>query len=204
MKHLKTLIKLLDLGELNYSSVPKSLIIELQDESLIEIKIISANKKRVVVKEQFYNVYKNIKNIQDANTRGELVKVSNHTKTKKISPQDGLYLNGNCIIEDVKLPLFNNSAIFLKEFPKLQKETLVVCVENYENLIYFKTQLKYFQENNIVFIFRNSAMLKFIETLKNSENKIIYFGDFDLAGIFIYETQILPRDDKIELFIRRK
>ena len=198
MKHLKTLLKLFEQGELNYSQLPKTLLEQLKDESLIEIKTLSGKRKKIIVKEQFYEVYKDIHNIQSATTRGELVKTNSHTKMKKISPQEGLYLNGKCKIDDVQLPIFGNSAVFLKDFPKISDEILVVCVENFENLIYFETQLKYFQEDNIVFLYRNSAMLKFIEIIKN---KIIYFGDFDLAGIFIYETQILPRCSNIEFFI---
>ena len=117
---------------------------------------------------------------------------------KKISPQDGLYINGNCIIAGVNLPLFKDSALFLKQIPAVSKDILIVCLENFENLIYFKSQTKYFQDENILFVFRNSAMLKFIEEL---ENDIIYFGDFDLAGIFIYETQVLARSKKVKFYI---
>lgn len=201
MKHLKTLLKLKEQKELNYSQVPKNLIEELKSENLIEIKIISANKKKIIVKEQFYTKYKDLEEIEKATSRSELVKTNSHTKAKKISPQDGLYINGNCMIEDVKLPLFppsKSSALFLKEFPTISKDILVVGVENFENLIYFKSQLKYFQDNNILFVYRNSAMLRFIA---NIENEVIYFGDFDLAGIHIYLYEICKFNKNVKLFI---
>ena len=198
MRYINTLLKLKEFGELNFSQVPKILIKQLQDEFLIEIKTISAKKKKIVVKEQFYEVYKDIEKIQISDTRTDLIKANSHTKVKKISPQDGLYVNGNCTIANITLPLFENSALFLKDIPKLSKDILIICLENFENLIYFKSQTKYFQYENILFVFRNSMMLKFIKEL---ENKIIYFGDFDLAGIFIYETQILPRCKKVQFYI---
>lgn len=198
MTHLNTLLKLKQSGELNYSQIPNALLKKLSEESLIEIKTLSAKRKKVVAKEQFYKVYENIEDIQKATNRAELTKVKSDTKAKKISPQDGLYINGVCEIDGVKLPLFSNSAIFLKELPKLSKNILVVVVENFENLIYFEKQLKYFQDDKILFIYRNSAMLRFI---RNLENKIIYFGDFDLAGISIYQNEVLPKNKNIKLFI---
>jgi len=198
MRYIKTLLKLKEQKELNYSQVPKSLIQELKTENLIEIKTLSANKKKILIKEQFYTKYKNLEDIQKATSRSELVKTNSHTKAKKISPQDGLYLNGNCKIGDIQLPIFTNSALFLKEFPKITKNILVVGVENFENLIYFQSQLKYFQEKNILFVYRNSAMLRFIDSI---ENKIIYFGDFDLAGISIYLNEICKFNKDVTLFV---
>jgi len=198
MQHLKTLLKLKENGELNYSQVPQTLINELKDEMLIDVITLSAKRKKIVVKKEFYEVYNDIENINNATTRKELIDANSHTKTKTISPQDGLYINGKCEIDDLKLPLFNNSAIFLKEFPKISKDILIVGVENFENLIYFESQLQYFQKENILFVYRNSAMLRWIESL---ENEMIYFGDFDLAGIAIYLDEIFTRDEKIKLFI---
>jgi len=201
MKHLKTLLKLKEYGELNYSTVPKTLITLLKDEMLIDIITLSSKRKRVVVKEQFYKVYKDIENIYDATTRKELIHANTHTKAKAIAPQDGLYINGNCEIENVKLPLFNNSAIFLKEFPKISKDILIIGVENFENLVYFQSQVKFFQNKNILFVYRNSSMLRWFESFKNLENEIIYFGDFDLAGVDIYLNEILPRNKNISFYI---
>ncbi|MEA2050101.1 MAG: hypothetical protein U9O56_05170 [Campylobacterota bacterium] len=198
MKHIKTLLKLKEQGELNYSAVPKSLIDHLKDEMLIDIITLSAKRKKIVVKEQFYKVYKDIENIDNATTRKELIESNIDTKAKNIAPQEGLYLNGNCEIENVKLPLFNNSAIFLKEPPEISKDILIIGLENFENLVYFQSQTRYFQNNNILFVYRNSTMRKWFESL---ENEIIYFGDFDLAGIDIYLNEILPRNKNIRLFI---
>ncbi len=202
MRNLNSLLKLKKEKELSFSSLPKSLIDELLNEQLIYIKTISANKKKVICVEAFFEKYKDIENIELANSRSELTKVNTHTKIKKISPQSGLFVNGNCEIEIEnslkQLPFSLNSSIFLKNFPIISKDIILVIVENFENLIYFEKQLKYFQDDNILFIFRNSKALEF---LQDTQNKTIYFGDFDLAGIDIFQTQILPRNKNIELFI---
>ena len=101
----------------------------------------------------------------------------------------------------MKLPLFDKSALILKEIPVIDENILIVVVENFENLIFWENQLEFFQKENILFIFRNKKMLEFI---KNIKNRIIYFGDFDLAGIDIFQTQIKKRNKNIEFFIPKK
>lgn len=197
-KYMQTLLKLKELKELNYSAVPKELLKQLLDKKLVVVKTLSAKRKKIFTSEAFFEEYKDLENIQNATRRAQLIAPQSHSKAKKISPQDGLYLNGNCQILDVKLPFFSKSAVFLKEIPGISKDILIVVVENFENLIFWEEQLRYFQKENILFIFRNKMMLKFIE---NIENKIIYFGDFDLAGIDIFQTQVLVKNKNIEFFI---
>ena len=200
-KYMQTLLKLKEQKELNFSSVPKELLNSLLDEKLVFVKTITGRKKRVIVNEVFLEVYKDLEDIQNATTRSELINEKSHSKTKKISVQDGLYINGNCEILGVKLPLFNKSAVILKEIPVIEEDILIIVVENFENLIFWENQLEFFQKENILFIFRNKKMLEFI---KNIKNRIIYFGDFDLAGIDIFQTQIKKRNKNIEFFIPKK
>ncbi len=197
-KYLQTLLKLKEQKELNFSSVPKELLGSLLEEKLVVVKTITGRKKRVITNDVFFEVYNDLENIKNATTRSELITSKSHSKSKKISPQNGIYLNGNCEILGVKLPLFDKSAVFLKDIPIIKTDILVVVLENFENLIFWENQLEFFQKENILFIFRNKMMLEFIE---NIENKIIYFGDFDLAGIDIFQTQIKIRNKNIEFFI---
>jgi len=197
MKYIKTLLNLKKQKELNYSKVPKSLLEELLKEGLAEVKQLSAKKKKVVATNYFYHKYSNLEQIANATNRSELTKVDN-SKAKKISPQDGLFIAGNCKVNNKDIDIFQNSAIFLKDSPTIDKEVLVVVVENFENLIYFKKQLYLFNAKKFLFIYRNKAMREFI---KDISNKTLYFGDFDLAGIDIYLRQILPLNKNIELFI---
>lgn len=197
-KYMQTLLKLKEQKELSFSNIPKELLNNLLDEKLVSVKTMTGRKKRVITTDVFFEVYKDLENIKSATTRSELVNEKNHSKSKKISPQNGLYVNGNCEILGVKLPLFDKSAIFLKDIPVIDENILIVVVENFENLIFWENQLDYFQKENILFIFRNKMMLEFI---KNIKNKIIYFGDFDLAGIDIFQTQIKTKNKNIEFFI---
>jgi len=195
MKHLKTLLRLKQNRELNYSSVPAGLLQELLMEGLVTV--VGSKRKKVIANQYFDEVYKDIHSIDEATSRKELAKLKD-TKLKKIAPQDGLYLNGRCKLGSICLPIATESALFIKEIPLLAKETLIVVVENFENLLYCNTTLKLFREDDILFVYRNKKMLELISIV---ENKIIYFGDFDLAGIAIYLNEILPRNSNIKLFI---
>ncbi len=200
MKHINSLIKLLEQKELNYSQLPKTLIESLKAEGLIAIKTISPKRKKVIAKEELFLKYDlNILYTQkEATTRAELARVG-ESKAKKISPQDGLYINGKCDLGAFSLPITNNSSLFLKDIPPIDENILIIIVENFEPLIYCHKLFKYFQDDNILFVYRNSKTKELLQ--QNIKNKIIHFGDFDLAGIDIFQTQILPYKKDAEFFI---
>ena len=198
MKYLKSLLKLYEHKELNYSTLPSGLIKELLDENLIAIKRIDTKRKKVIAKEEFFLAYANIQAISNATTRSELVTAKSSSKQKHIAPQDGLFIAGNALIDEKSINAFEQSALFLKNPPTLYSSTLVIIVENFENLIYFQNQCHLFREEDIVFIYRNKAALRFITTL---QNKAYYFGDYDLFGIKIYLQEIVPRNSNIPFFI---
>jgi len=195
MKYLKTLLKLKENRELNYSSVPVGLLQELLTEGLVTV--VGSKRKKVIANQYFDKVYSDIESIDKATSRKELAKLKD-TKHKKIAPQDGLYINGRCKLGSVCLPIAKDSALFIKDIPLLAKETLIVVVENFENLLYCNTTLKLFRTDDILFVYRNKKMLELISIV---ENEIIYFGDFDLAGVAIYLNEIVPRNSCIKLFI---
>jgi len=195
MRYLKTLLKLKQNRELNYSSIPKTLLEALLSEGLVEV--VGLRRKKVVVNQYFDKVYKDIKPIDKAKTRSDLAKLKD-TKLKKISPQDGLYLNGRCQLGSICLPIAQDSVLFIKDIPSIAKDTLIVVVENFENLLYCNATLKLFREDDTLFVYRNKKMLELISVV---ENEIVYFGDFDLAGVAIYLREILPRNPSIKLFI---
>jgi len=195
MKYLKTLLKLKQNKSLNYSQIPPKLLQKLKEEGLI--KITGTSRKKVVVNEYFDKVYKDIEKIDNANSRSELSNIGD-TKLKQIYPMSGFYINGVCKLENITLPIIDESVLFLKNLPKIDTNILIVILENFENLVYCEKLLKYFKKENILFIYRNSAVLKI---LKDLENEIIYFSDFDLAGVSIYLNEIFVRNNTIKLFI---
>jgi len=199
MRYIKTLQRLQEERSLNYSSIPKKLLQELLDEELVKVEYISASRRKVIATSLFDNHYDNLEQIASAQSRAELTKAKVNTKKKKISPQEGLYLNGNIIIDGIDLSCLQKSALFVKDLPKIEEDVTIVCVENFENLVYAKEQFYLFKDTKrILFVFRNKKALEFIEKI---ENNIIYFGDFDIGGIFTYKNEILKRARDAEFFL---
>jgi len=198
MKYAKTLLRLKNERELNLSRLPKTFLQELLDEELVEVRSISASRKKVRVTKAFDEYYNNLEQILSATTRAKLTQANSDTKRKKISPQDGLYIAGNVVVGGIDLALLQEGALFLKELPKIEQDILIIGVENFENLIYYKEQLYLFKRKKVLFVFRNKKMLEFLSKVTN---EIIYFGDFDLAGISIYLNEVKKRAPKAKFFI---
>lgn len=71
----------------------------------------------------------------------------------------------------------------------LNKDTIIVGVENYQ-VVWFAQRYADFFDINTLFVMINSFMLEWLEM---QESEYIHFGDFDLAGINIYQNKIVPR-----------
>ena len=196
MQYLKTLLKLKQERELNYSQIPKKLLEDLQNEGLVVIKGIK-NRKKVVANDFFDEAYPDLEVVANAQNRSDLAQTGD-TKAKNIAVMDGFYINGVCKLENITLPIVDESVLFIKKLPKIDTTTLIVIVENFENIVYAQKLLRYFKNEDILFIYRNKKALEFVETTKN---EVIYFGDFDLAGVNIYLNEILKRNKDVELFI---
>ncbi|WP_297441661.1 hypothetical protein [Sulfurimonas sp.] len=184
---------------MNYSQLASQLRKELEDEGLINIRFLSASRRKIVAKDAFKAYFKKIDNIEQAQTRTELVHAKSDTKRKRIAPQNGLYIAGNAYINNRPLPEFYESTLFLKNIPTVEENTLIIGVENFDNLVYWREQRYFFEDDKeLLFVYRNKKMLDFLESTTNS---VLYFGDFDLAGISIYENEIRKRNKETKLFI---
>lgn len=73
---------------------------------------------------------------------------------------------------------------------KVPEDVVIVGVENMENFRYPKLQSYLFNElGKILFVSRYPQSTDLRRWLLSIKNKYIHFGDFDLAGIHIYETE---------------
>jgi hypothetical protein len=182
MRYAKLLLRLKNEGELNFSAIPKKLLQELLDEELVQIKTLSPSKKKVQITPAFHSYYATLEQQLKATTRAELAKANSDTKRKKISPQDGLYIAGDVVVNGIDLSLLENGALFLKEIPDIAQDILIVGVENFENLIYYREQLSLFRQKRVLFVFRNSKMLEFLARRKKQDILLI------IREIKIYPT----------------
>ena len=66
---------------------------------------------------------------------------------------------------------------------------IVVGVENGENFCRIRSQKYLFGDNKVLFVSRYPQSADLREWLIKIPNRYIHFGDFDLAGICIYQSE---------------
>ena len=206
------LIKLLDDKIISISSFGKNrqLINRLEELDVIFVFSNIGKRGKSVRKGKYFDRYvqsnynNNLQSFIDIENRGELIDKFGEDKVKTINPQTGIYLwsndnidigNNNIVSSQIDTALFVHHTKQIE----IDKDILIVGVENFETLVKAINIKHFFKDyKKIVFMFRNSSFLKFI---KNSNNKIIYFPDFDIYGVRIYETEILKYNKNTMLYI---
>lgn len=73
----------------------------------------------------------------------------------------------------------------------LPEDVTVVMIENSENFLKIETQLPLFQGLKCFFVsfYPREQHSYFIEWLQKQPNNYVHYGDFDFAGIHIYQSQ---------------
>lgn len=139
-------------------------------------------------------------------SRAESLHRYGNDKIKNISPMSGLYLWSDIGFELIEGVTASTAEGFLnyihesrlKEI-ELPKGAIVVGVENFEVITRAKSVLKNLSlPEGTIFVYRNRS---FLDLIKEQANKIIYMPDYDVFGIRIFETEILPRRADTELYI---
>jgi len=132
-------------------------------------------------------------------TRSSIAQESNNTKNFSTQVQAGIYIASyepiELLIDDEKLLLQtpNMTSMFIHKHAKIKmaKDIVLVGVENFENLQSISKQKHLFEDaKKKLFIYRNKYSR---ELLSKSFNDYIHYGDFDLAGIHIFLTEVVPR-----------
>ncbi len=223
ISNAKILRKLIEVQIISGSEFKaKKFLEQLKEENILKTQQLNRSQSKIhlINNEDLKSFIKNEFNIKDLNnyikvmykemsSRSEVIKVSGDSKIKNIQTQTGLYLAGyeNVIlqIDDKKFNIVNileGTSLFIHQNTMVgfSEDILIVGVENAENLLQIKKQ-KYLFKNipkAKLFVLINPTMLKFLETINN---EYLHFGDFDLAGISIYETKTKPKIKKSSFFI---
>ncbi|PHR54445.1 MAG: hypothetical protein COA44_13085 [Arcobacter sp.] len=188
----------------------KRLLVELEAEGVVELKRLTSNSRKVILlnkkallfdlsnKFHISNLEVYIELLEDSDAdRDTFAKAGVSTKLKSTNPKSGFHMNSFDLI-----PMVVNGKVVEIDFPdrcalfihanstlEVEKDVLIVGVENFTNITRALSQKKIFDyEEQILFVERS----KYLQTwLKKIPNKYLHFGDFDFAGIEIYQTQYL-------------
>ena len=131
-------------------------------------------------------------------SRSELAANSGNSKTKEIRSCPGFMvnsyepisakLNGKGIVIAPK----EGTMLFVADWEhfEIPQEVLIVGIENMENFRCIREQRYLFpSERPILFVSRYPQSTDLRNWLQNISNEYLHFGDFDLAGMRIYETE---------------
>lgn len=208
-KQISLLQALLRGQSVAWTSLNDNLRQVLFDENLLNIQVNGTRKKLVALYrdrlqqflEQQFEELRGINwesdNPSSGVSRAELASNSGNSKTKLIRTCPGFLVN---CYEPIHAKLNSNdfiisplvgSLIFIAdwEFFEIPKNILIVGIENMENFRMINKQKYLFPNTPILFVSRYPQSKDLRKWLLKVQNKYIHFGDFDLAGIHIYETE---------------
>lgn len=137
---------------------------------------------------------------QAAPSRSSNIRMSGDSKLKETELWQGFYFKVSEPIHAqwqgkplTLLPYPEGIPVFMPqpETLSLPEEVTVVMIENSENFLKIETQLPLFQGLKCFFVsfYPREQHSYFIEWLQKQPNNYVHYGDFDFAGIHIYQSQ---------------
>lgn len=194
-----------------FSRGGRKLLIELEDSGILKKSRIGA--KSWVMQSQssegFFAYIKTYFGIDDfdmyifaleleAPSRNELATLGVSTKLRKTSPKTGAHINapyplkilidGNEV--EVSLPIGTALFIHIDSTLTVPEDVVIVGVENFTNLTHASLQQHLFGNyDNVLFVERSKTLQNLLSVVPN---QYLHYGDIDLAGINIYQTEYLP------------
>ena len=137
---------------------------------------------------------------QAAPSRSNNIRMSGDSKLKETELWQGFYFKVSEPIHAqwqskplTLLPYPEGIPVFMPqpETLSLPEDVTVVMIENSENFLRIETQLPLFQGLKCFFVsfYPREQHSYFIEWLQKQPNNYVHYGDFDFAGIHIYQSQ---------------
>ena len=133
-----------------------------------------------------------------ATSRAELAAKSGNSKTQTIRSCPGFMINSYSPIsaklngKEIIIALEEGSMLFIADWKNfvIPEDILVIGIENMENFRRIRKQKYLFPtDKQILFVSRYPQSTDLRKWLLNIPNEYIHFGDFDVAGLWIYETE---------------
>jgi hypothetical protein len=115
-----------------------------------------------------------------------------------VNPKSGFHINSPDKVfvqisgREIAIDLPGKCALFVHANTEFifAEDILIVGVENFENITNTDRQRALFPlDRKILFIERNNRLKRLLNEV---QNEYLHFGDFDLAGIQIYQTEYEP------------
>lgn len=216
------LAKLMEGESFPYSGLKHSSINEMIAEGILNMttsgrtrKIVSCiNKERLEnyldnhfgIRDLYYYIHVQDKGV----TRAEFAKAASDSKLKSHRTFMGFLVNSLTPISasingaDFTIHPQEGTYSYIHDFHTFQipPNITVVGIENAENFRYITLQQHLFKGKEILFVSRYPQSSDLIAWLQSIPNSYLHFGDFDFAGIQIFQNEYQKYlNDRAELFI---
>ena len=210
LKQIRNLQALLKGETLAWSAINKELLQLLIDEQLVTIKT-HRSRKTIYTHdadnlqsflEQYFEELRGFDwseyEFSVASSRAELAADSGNSKSVMLCSCTGFMVNSfepiPAKIEDKEIIIAPDEGTMLFvadwEYFDIPENVLVIGVENMENFRRIREQRHLFPNNQpLLFVSRYPQSTDLRKWLLKIPNQYIHFGDFDLAGMNIYETE---------------
>ena len=133
----------------------------------------------------------------DALGRHMLVQETGNSKSVKLRTFRGFLVNSYEPVKammgdsDFIISPTESTAVFIQNPEKfhIPSDVVIVGIENGENFRYIRHQKYLFGNKKILFVSRYPQSSDLKDWLRGISNEYIHFGDYDLAGISIYQSE---------------
>ena len=133
----------------------------------------------------------------DALGRHKLVQETGDSKSVKLRTFRGFLVNSYepvkamMGVSDFIISPTESTAVFIQNPEKfhIPSDVVIVGIENGENFLYIRHQKYLFGNKKILFVSRYPQSSDLKDWLRGISNEYIHFGDYDLAGISIYQSE---------------
>ena len=193
------------------SQLKHAVVEAMRSDEVIHAKNLGKSRKLFFIpdKEKFSFYLKNQFGIEDLSayiemletgaSRADAVRVSARSKTKTIRTFKGFpvhsYMSIGVEINNQKFAIQQAEGCFtfISDFEtfRIPEKVTVVGVENAENFRYVEEQAYLFSSITPLFVSRYPQTNDLLRWLKQIRNPYLHFGDFDFAGIQIFENEFL-------------
>ena len=222
--HIAEKLFQLSQGEIISSSMIKHALIEkmvfegiIEQRGRIQKKLFIHNKESLFLYLQNKYGINDLKRYievsqQESVQRNELVVVSSNSKLKSVRTFKGFLINSYHPIQAqlndklITLNFTNGTFQFIYDFSNFipEKNITIVGIENPENFRWIEKQKHLFKNIQPLFVSRypQNQSKDLIKWLKSIPNNYLHFGDFDFAGIGIYQNEFKKHlDEKAKFFV---
>nr|WP_321379191.1 hypothetical protein [uncultured Bacteroides sp.] len=212
-RHTAKLLKELSEGErISFSRLSNDFFSQLIEERILLVQIQGRTRKSIYLPnperlEAYLQNHYNISNLDNYiahletsnSNRTENIKISGNSKLKKVRTFKGFMVNVLSPItvmlngkEQILLPN-PGSFTFIYDYQSfsIPDHVTVIGIENTENFRYIEKQQELFSKYTPLFVCRypQSQHKDLIQWLQSIPNPYLHFGDFDFAGITIYQNE---------------